>query len=102
MEKVKTYINENQKVCYAYKLQTLEDEVSYHTNSIGDYVQVCFKMSMCPKLYYKDNCVWLNGVENTIKAQVGDYLVYKNGMILFIKHKNFIKEYELVTDKEIN
>lgn len=74
----------------AFQIPPLEDD--FWRNNIG---QVCFKMSLCPKLEYKDGLVYLQQVtQNTLKAEIGDYLVYQHNEFCFIKKKVFEFKYK--------
>jgi hypothetical protein len=79
----------------AFQIPPLTDE--FWNNNQG---QVCFKISLCPRLEYKDGLVYLQQVtHNTLKAQIGDYLMYQYNEFCFVKKKVFELKYKKHVNK---
>jgi hypothetical protein len=64
-------------------------------NSFWESGQVCFKFTFCPVLIHKDDIVYLQSeIEHTLKAEIGDYLVYQHNELFFVKKKVFELKYK--------
>ena len=80
--------------CKGVQMPIFDDLTHYHTDKIGNYIEICFKVSFCHRIYFKDNWYYLNCItSDTIKGKQGDFLILKNGVFIFVDKLTFLEKY---------
>jgi len=87
---IQTYEYTVIKQAQAFQLPSLED------SSWKDSKQkVCFKMGMCVDLITNNGKIYLRSIgDATLKGEPGDYLVFQQGELFFVKNKVFKLKYK--------
>ena len=81
---IETYSYNVKKFATAFKIPPKD-------NDFWKDSQICFKLSFCPKLYVENNIIKIVG--STVQGNYGDYLVFKQGELIFVNNKIFKLKY---------